>query len=300
LFQAQTVEPIISMPAPGLILTFLLVLCFSLSTCLEPRSEVLGTRSQADSLLKVVFGDAGRMFANHFFVKADVYFHSGYYPSVFQQGYQAADNAKHLTEDHDEAHETEEEHEHEKAMDFLGPPKDWIDSFGRHFYSTKHSHLDKPGEAREILPWLKLSAELNPNRIDTFTVASYWLRQRLGKVDEAEQFLRQGLRANPTSYEILFELGKLYNENRHDPKVARNLWELALRRWEEQDDAGKEPDLITYGEIVANLAHLEEEQGDLKAALSYLEMEEEVSPFPDAVHKQVDEVRQRLSASGKK
>ncbi len=285
------------MPAPSFILTFLIVVCFSLSTTLQPRWQVLDKRSESDNLFKMVLGDAGRMFANHFFIKADVYFHSGYYPSIFEQGYQQSDNAKHLTEDHDEAHETEAEHEHEKAMDFLGQPKNWVDRFGRHFYATKHSHLDQHGEPPEIKPWLKLSAELNPNRIETYTVAAYWLRQRSGKVNEAEEFLREGLRANPTSYEILFELGKLYNENRHDPNVARNLWELALRRWTEQDDAALDPNIVTYGEIVANLAHLEEQQGDLPAALSYLELEVEVSPVPDMIQKQIDEMRQKLAAT---
>jgi tetratricopeptide (TPR) repeat protein len=129
-------------------------------------------------------------------------------------------------------------------------------------------------------------------------VAAYWLRLRLNKVNEAEQFLREGLRANPTSYEILFELGKLYYENHHDPKVARNLWELALRRWTEQDDAEQDPNLVTYEQIVANLAHLEEEQGDLRAAIGYLEMEEMVSPVPDLIQKQIDEL-QKKSEAGK-
>jgi tetratricopeptide (TPR) repeat protein len=284
------------MPAPSLILTFLLVACFSLATSLQPRWQVLSKRSDSDNLFKMVLGDAGRMFANHFFTKADVYFHSGYYPSMFQQSYQQSDTAKHLTDDHDEAHETDADREHEKAMDFLGQPTDWVDRFGRHFYATKHSHLDQPGEAREILPWLKLSAELNPNRIQTYTVAAYWLRLRLGKVNEAEQFLRQGLRANPTSYEILFDLGKLYNENRHDPNVARNLWEMALRRWTEQDDAGEEPDVNTYAGIVANLAHLEEQQGNLGEAVSYLEMEVEVTPVREVIQKQIDEMKAKLKA----
>ena len=28
-------------------------------------------------------GDSRRLFANQFFVEADVYFHSGYYPTIF-------------------------------------------------------------------------------------------------------------------------------------------------------------------------------------------------------------------------
>jgi len=48
-----------------------------------------------------------------------------------------------------------------------------------------------------MLPWLKLSAELDPQRADTYVVAAYWLRERLGKVDEAENFLRRRTAPHP-------------------------------------------------------------------------------------------------------
>jgi tetratricopeptide (TPR) repeat protein len=243
-------------------------------------------------MMQMLFGDGRRMFANHFFVKADVYFHRGYYPSIFDQGKEPADT-KHMTEEHDASHEDKDEEEHEKAMDFLGQPKDWIDAFGRHFFPSHHSHLDKPGEAREILPWLRISAELDPQRIETYVVAAFWLRRSLGKTDEAEQFLREGLKANPASYEILFELGKLYQESRRQPDHARNLWELALHRWQEQDAAGKKPDPLIGDAILANLVHVEEEQGNTGKALSYLDLELKVSPAPDAIQKRIAELKEK-------
>ena len=57
---------------------------------------------------------------------------------------------------------------------------------------TEHTHLEG-GNEREILPWLRLSAELDPQRVETYTVAAYWLRA-VGKMVEAEHFLREGLR----------------------------------------------------------------------------------------------------------
>ena len=83
------------------------------------------------------------------------------------------------------------EEEHEKQMHFLGPPRDWIERFGRHFMITEHTHLQGNNE-REILPWLKLASELDPQKIETYTVAAYWLRD-MGKIKEAEGFLREGL-----------------------------------------------------------------------------------------------------------
>ncbi|MDB6110789.1 MAG: hypothetical protein JWR69_2539 [Pedosphaera sp.] len=281
--------------SPYLGLVFLVTVCFTLATCLQCRPGQWTARAQSDNFLNVLLGDGRRMFANHFFVKADIYFHSGYYPSIFEQAARQSIDTKHMTEEpHDEKDE-KEEHEHEQTMNFLGAPKDWIDRFGRHFYPSSHSHLEKPGDAREILPWLRLSADMDPERIETYTVAAFWLRKRLGKVDEAEQFLREGLRANPTSSEILFELGQLYFENRHDPVRARNLWELGLRRWQAQAETSQKPDDGMYLKLIINLAHLEEEQGDLRKTLYYRELEVKVSPQPIAVQKEIDELKQKLA-----
>src|SRR6266436_6452811 len=138
-----------------LILLLLIGTCFSLSTILQPRTALWSGRHDSGNVLKVLLGDGRRLFANHFFVKADIYFHSGYYPSIFDQG-AAREDTGHLAgrEDHGE-----DAHEHE--ADFLGPPRDWVERFGRHFLITKHTHLEG-GKEREILPWLKLSAELDP------------------------------------------------------------------------------------------------------------------------------------------
>ena len=62
---------------------------------------------------------------------------------------------------------------------FSGRPKDGIERFGRHFFPTIHTHLHD-GNEREILPWLKLSAEMDPTQIETYVTASYWLRTTLG------------------------------------------------------------------------------------------------------------------------
>jgi tetratricopeptide (TPR) repeat protein len=282
------------MPAPALLLAFLLTVCFTLATCLQPNSVEWAGHKQSDDMMAVLFGDGRRVFANHFYTKADVYFHSGYYPSIFDQGQRQSLGSAHMKEAHDD-HDAHDEHEHEKAMDFLGQPKDWIDRFGRHFYSSTHSHLDKPGEAREILPWLRLSADLDPQRIETYTVAGYWLRTRLGRPREAEQFLREGLRANPRSYEILLELGELYYDNYHEIERARNILELALRFWDEQDAAGKNPDIFSCQQINAYLARLEEDADNWAAAIRYLEREKKVSPSPDEVQKRIEELKQKAA-----
>ena len=57
---------------------------------------------------------------------------------------------------------------------------------------------------------------------DTYTTAAYFLRKELNTPDEAAKFLHEGIRNNPGSYELLYELGRLYHENYHDEQRARN------------------------------------------------------------------------------
>ena len=127
-------------------------------------------------------------------------------------------------------------------------------------------------------------------------MAAYWLREDLGKVDEAEQFLREGLRANPDSYEILFELGRLYDENHHDELRARNVWKLALRSWREREANQKDPNYKAYDDIVVHLAHLEQEQGNYAEAIKWFELAKEHSPAADALQEQIDALRAKISS----
>lgn len=277
--------------SPVLVLILLSSTLFSLATLVQPRAQTWDKRGSSANVLNLVFGDSRRMFANHFFTKADVSFHSGYYPSIFDQA-QPAKDGHHMTSPEG----SPEAEEHERQMSFLGTPHDWIERFGRHFFITKHTHLEN-GNEREILPWLKLSAELDPQRIDTYVVASYWLRNRLGKVSEAEQFLREGLRNNPNSYELLYEMGCLYNENDHALTRACRVWELAYRRWHEQEPGKKDPDLIGLEKITIHLARLEEQTGNLDKAIEYLEAALKSSPNPDALRQQIAELKAKQSQS---
>jgi tetratricopeptide (TPR) repeat protein len=278
---------------PGLVFLLLLAAAFSLGTLLHMRALNWRTRSQPGNALSRLLGESRRLFANHFFVKADIYFHSGYYPSLFDQARQAQEQEKAVA--HGGVHP---EGGHEEEADFLKPPKDWIDRFGRHFRITEHTHLE--GEkAREMLPWLRISADLDPKRVETYIVAAYWLRRGLGKPDEAETFLREGLRANPDSYELLFELGRLAYEEHHDAARARNIMELAVRRWHQKEDKEKEPDFKTLHDIATDLAALEQREGNYARAIEWLEISKAQSPNPDAVQVQINALREKLTAPKK-
>jgi tetratricopeptide (TPR) repeat protein len=275
-----------------------LVVSFCLATRLEPWFQNwAGARAPAADLIHVALGDSRKLLAQQFYVKADVYFHSGYYPTVYDARPVASE--MHIAADVLAGPEHERE---EEAAEFLGKPKDWIDRFSRHFYPTQHRHLGEEdhqtnshaghtGEERELLPWLRLAATLDPKRPETYVVASYWLRSRLGKVDEAERFLREGMQANPGDSGILFELGRIYDENRQDPTRARNVWELALQHWRERQANEPDPDLLLGAQILGHLAKLEEKQHHSARAIEHLQALKLVSPNKESIQKWIEEVQ---------
>ncbi len=276
--------------SPYWILALVLAVCFTLATSMEPRAATLSKHSQSDNVFSVLFGDGRRLFANQFFTMADVYFHSGYYPSIFDL--RNDEGPKEIVA---ESHGHTDSPEDEKNEDFLGKPKDWIDRFGRHFRITEHTHLEH-GNEREILPWLRLAADMDPQKIETYTVGSYFMRLHLNQPREAEAFLREGLRNNPDSYEILFELGRLYNDNYHDTDRARNVWQLALRRWLQQEPKDQKENKLAFDEITVNLANLERAAGNYEDAIRWFQAAQKVSPEPGALQQQIDEIKKKMTA----
>jgi tetratricopeptide (TPR) repeat protein len=287
-------------------LALLLTVAFSMATWVEPRYQAR-EEAHAGDMMSFLLGDSRRLFAGLFFRRADVYFHSGFYPTIFDN--RDSFQTPHMAEDagalkgHNEGDESA----------FMGPPADFIEAFGRHFMPSHHTHLDeggaqgtngpdldlgeKGGEVREILPWLKISAELDPNSIETYQTTAYWLRKRMSKINEAEEFLREGLRANPYNPALLFELGRLYHEDRTNDVQARNLWELGVRKMDEQKTLKTDQDNDILLKLTLNLARLDEDQGNLAAAVHWLEREKTVSPFPSVIAKQILEDRQKLAGT---
>jgi tetratricopeptide (TPR) repeat protein len=306
------------MMAPYLTVVLLGVGCFAAATWVGPQFDRMGTRREG-GFLERTLGESRRLFANHFFTRSDVYFHSGYYPSIFDQAGMKKEN--HLAETagakavnpphgapghvHDE-HENDKDAEHSAAghvhdehcehgdeHDFLGKPKDPMDAFSRHFYVTMHTHLTEKGSnaPKEILPWLQLSAKLNPQLVQSYTVGAYWLRN-VNKDAEAEQFLREGLRHNPQSYEIMLELGRCYFERR-DNERARNILETAMQSWNEQElsKPDEQQNKFAAAQIVNYLAVIEDRSGHRDRTISWLETLKKFSPRHEEISKRIAEVQ---------
>jgi hypothetical protein len=277
---------------------FLLVCCMSLATVLDPEFRRLHSREDSSAgVLVALMGDSRRLFAHEFFAMADAYFHKGFYPTIFDRQKPGAES-DFKEESHDKPAAAQE---HEEESSFLGRPKDCIDRFGRHFYPTVHTHL-QGGNEREMLPWLKLSADLDPHEIDTYLTAAYWLRTSLHKPDEAEQFLREGQRANPDSSAILLELGRIYFYNRTNTVVARNIFLEARKKWRKQDAAAAKPgaaeakpDPHAYEEILGEIVRTDLAQGNPQQQLADMEELLKVARGKDVLQRQIDELKAKLA-----
>ena len=290
------------MSMPSLTLALLGTGCFTLATWLAPRFDALNSRREAGFLAQTL-GESRRLFANHFFTRSDVYFHSGYYPSIFDQAAMKKENhlarsagghGKQNPAHGEEGHlHTEGDNEQGEEHNFLGRPKDPLDAFSRHFFVSQHTHLTEKGTnaPKEILPWLELSARLDPKLIESYTVGAYWLRE-LHKDSEAEQFLREGLRQNPQSYEIMFELGRGYFDKR-DYDRARNVLEMALQRWREQENPKppEQQDRFVAEQIVNYLARVEDRAGNRERSITWLELLKKISPNPGQIDRRIAEMR---------
>ena len=265
---------------------------FCFATVLGPRSaELPSGRAQTDDPLAILMGDAKKLFANYFYIKADAYFHSGFYPTIFDN--QESHRTPHMAED---AGGRESKKPGDETR-FLGQTANWIDAHGRKHFPSVHTHLgaDSPdlhkNAEREILPWLKFSAQLDPNKVDTYTVAAYWLR-RTGSHQEAERFLRDGLDANPQSVELLFELGRCRFDAQDLPR-ARNLWEVAWRRWQEQEPKKPVEDrnLFLAGQILLHLGVLESRSGNVERCVHWLEALAPLKSNPEEIRRRIVEVK---------
>lgn len=291
-----------------LLLILLVVLCAGIAARLDCWFMAWpGNRAASFDPLDVFIGSAQRLFAQSFYREADVYYHSGYYPTIYDN--RQAFETEHMAADTGAI----ASHNHGDETGFMGPPLDFFDSFERHFIPNRHTHLDEGGptddlskssEVAEILPWLDIASKLDPEDIKTYLVMAYWLRNKLNQVSDAQRVLREGLRYNPGNPQLLLELGRVYYEDYHATNQARNIWEAALRSWAREKPAVPQADRLKYSnanfddrflfeQLQEHLALLEENAGNINAAIARLRLAQLASPKPDALQHQIDELRQK-------
>ncbi|MBU0570625.1 MAG: hypothetical protein KJ995_04275 [Candidatus Omnitrophica bacterium] len=127
---------------------------------------------------------------------------------------------------------------------------------------TEHMHLEQD-EVKEIIPWLYYAVKIDPHNVQTCVIAAYWVIDRLGKTREGVNFLREGLKNNPDSWEINAELGRVYFQDTKDYDAAIRVLLRAQRLL-----AGSLHDKFQEREVLSFLAYSYKALGENEKARS--------------------------------
>ena len=231
------------------------------------------------------------------FVMADAYFHSGYYPSIFDRQVTEHDVAE-------PAHGKAED-EDSTSDDFLGPPPDWIAALDRQFVPNQHTHLSSGGpsghmkaaEVQEILPWLKLATDMNPQFIRAYTGRATIGCAVFTNPRKPGTFCSRVCTTIPATANSCSIWAGFTRKIFTIPTVpVTSGWRACAPGKAQSANAKTNPETqLVYEETAMNLARLEESQGNWPQAIKYLEMVKQVSPNPDAIQKQIDEAERKVT-----
>ena len=166
------------------------------------------------------FGEFRDYLSDMSYLKADVYYHGGIY------GSSKCEECGH------EGLRIEEKTEDAKGK--IKPSLNILIDIGKAMAITKHRHLSG-NEEKEIVPWIYYAVRLNPHNEPAYSVGGFWLAAKLKKVDEAIEFLKEGLDNNPDSWEICAMLGQIYLLNKKDYENARIYLEKAKKLGDKQN-----------------------------------------------------------------
>lgn len=145
--------------------------------------EVMIANPERSDVLTQVLGGASALAADSAFEQADVYFHAGVR--------ERAGNPRLSVRESD-------------ALPFMG----LIHKLQDTTVPKRVRHLEGKDE-RELLPWFHAAVRLNPHHIEAWCVGTYWY-YRVGEYGQAEAFINDGIRHNPTEYKLYLERGVLF------------------------------------------------------------------------------------------
>lgn len=183
------------------------------------------------SLSKTLLGDSRMALSAKFYTQADLYFHRGA--------------------------------PHKKQKAFYSDPFQRIYKIVR---PTKHVHLSGKTKILEIMPWLNLSIRANPQNLDSYLVAAFWLSDEALNSKEALKILELGQRNIPYSYEIQLAKGRLLL-HLGEFDQARQAFDAALAFWNHTADPTNKDALLDKSKILLYRALLYEDCGKINKAI---------------------------------
>lgn len=83
---------------------------------------------------------------------------------------------------------------------------------------------------REIMPWLRFATRIDPQQLDGFLIAAFWLSEEAHRTDVAHTVLLEALRGHPDAYILHLGRGKLFLRQKNF-NAALQSFSAALRCW---------------------------------------------------------------------
>ena len=200
-----------------------------------------------------VLAGTKKYLARECWIEADTYLHQGLrHPEGDDE------------HDHDHSHEFMDSHEEFKHHhEHMKPSSTSLFvPYNREDFSGIHHATDF--DDKDILPWLRLTAYMDPSQTSAYASGGHWLAWRIGNPQEAIDFLDEGLRNNPGAPDILMELGLIYFDadgslETRDTKAALDAFNRALKVENELD--------VTLG-LLTYQAFCYEKLGDNESAVN--------------------------------
>jgi len=272
----------------ALILAVFIFSTIGLSSNIEKyNTEFLEKKGCGDldkDVLSRVFGELRTYLSSASYINADIYFHGGVYDfhedcSLFAPG--------HISSRHEKENDGHDGHVHGHLpqKETLNPLLKIADKIS----ITDHRHISG-NEEKELLPWMLYSVKLNPKNEKAYVIGGYWLGMRLNKIDEAINFLHDGIKNNPESWNIYLMLGEIYLTGLKDYQDARIYLEKAKDLAE-----NKKVNKFDMRPIYTFLAEAYDKTGSPEKSIRLYEKLLNLFPGDAAIKKRVDYFKNSIS-----
>jgi len=228
--------------------SYVVTLVFSLSlvafilACQLSVAGISYDDNQSNSLTETMLGDSRIAISYKLYTQADVYFHRGV--------------------------------PHQKRRAFDSDPFQKIHHL---VCPTKHDHLSGAGGIKEMMPWLDMAIRANPQNLESYLVAAFWLSREANLDEKALQILEKAQRNIPYSYEVQLDKGRLLlHMGNYD--LARLSFSAALAFWNKSADPTSKSALLDRSQALLFRAMLYEECGKTSEAIEDLQAVLSISP----------------------
>jgi tetratricopeptide (TPR) repeat protein len=207
-----------------------------------------------DSLARSLLGDSRHAIGQYFYSQADLYFHRGV-PHISKI-------ALH--------------HDPFKVIQSQVSPR-------------QHVHLTGPSDIVEIMPWLDLSTRVDPQNLNSYLVAAFWLANEANQPKLAFDVLNRAQCNMPYAYRIQLAKGRLLLQEGAFEK-AKQAFSAAFFFWQRSGDSNDIDQLLDKAEALLYRALLREADGAISGAISDLRTVVMIPPDRPATEKRLTQL----------